>query len=106
MTYDTNTKPSTEKNRLEILSLRPVGGTGQLRAIARVRIGVLAIDQVRILQADNGDIWASMPQLALRAKADGGGAGFRSIIEFLDYGVWVELREMLIAAYRELEGGR
>jgi hypothetical protein len=98
----TTTQTAQAENSLqpEVLRIVPVGGTGQLKANARIRIGPVVIDRVRILQADDGNLWASIPQIPARKN----GTGWISIIEFVDHRVWIKVREAVIAAYREYIG--
>jgi hypothetical protein len=83
------------------LYLRLALNSPTLRALARIRIGLLAISDVRIMET-NGQLWCGLPQVPVRPKANGGaGAGWRNCIEFLDQRLWVEIRETIIRAYRE-----
>jgi hypothetical protein len=102
MTYDMTTQAEQAENHFkpEVLSIRPVGGTGQLKAVARIKVGPIVIDQVKVLQTDAGDLWASIPQVPARKN----GTGWITIIEFVDHRVWVEVREAVISAYREYIG--
>jgi hypothetical protein len=97
----TRPKAQAENTPLELLSLRVIHSAGALRAIARVRIGPVAIDHIKLLQADNGDYWLGALQVPSRRNADGSGAGWRTVIDVLDRGLWADLREMIIGVYAE-----
>jgi hypothetical protein len=106
MTNATTTQTAQAENAYEVqvLSIRPVRGTtGQLKAIARVRVGPLAINQVRVLETDNGDLWAAIAQLPVRKN----GTGWTSLVDFLDYRAWEAVRKAATAAwceYRDANG--
>jgi DNA-binding cell septation regulator SpoVG len=99
MTHGMTTQTAQAENRIEVLSIRPVQSTGQLKAIARVRVGCLAIDHIRVLEADNGDLWCGPPQIPTRRKADGSGSGWLNVFEFLDRSVWLAIRGAIVDAY-------
>jgi hypothetical protein len=96
----TYTKPAaSQAPTVEILQLRPVD-IGALRAIVRIRVGgIVTIDHVKILSADDGNHWLAMPQTFTRKSGDTA-TGFKACIEF-EPAVWVRVKETVIAAWRE-----
>jgi DNA-binding cell septation regulator SpoVG len=83
----------------EILNLRRLDA-GSLKAVARVRIGPVVIDNIRIIDTGKG-AWCALPQVPSRTTA--GGKGWRSIIEITDRAIFTHLRDELLAAYAELD---
>lgn len=48
--------------RIEVVSLRPITGAGNLRAFASIKVGPIVINDVRLIQQPGQKAWSSPPQ--------------------------------------------
>jgi hypothetical protein len=83
-----------------VLKVHPVTGAGALKAFVTVKVGCVEIDDCRVVQQDGQRAWCSLPQVPVRAKADGSGAGWRSIIRITNPDVLARVRSAVLAAWR------
>jgi hypothetical protein len=73
-------KQEEKRLPIEVLSFCPFpAAAGMLKAVCRVRVGPIAIDNVKVLEAPTGELWVALPQIPARKKADGSGSGWKKI---------------------------
>jgi hypothetical protein len=89
---------SSSMIEVNVLEVRPVE-RGQLRAVARVRLAGCIAFECRILQQEGGDAWLGLPQAPIRK----GGNGWTAAVAVTDPEVLAELREAVLAAWREAQ---
>jgi DNA-binding cell septation regulator SpoVG len=85
---------------VELLSIRPVPNTSNLRAFASVRIGNITIHDCRIVQQPGQQAWVSLPQREYTTK--GGERKFSAVIELSEPLRREVLRAVLAAWEREV----
>jgi hypothetical protein len=55
------------------------------------------------LQQDGGDPWVGLPQLPIRAKADGSGSGWLPVVTIENREVMARLRDAVLKAWQTLD---
>jgi hypothetical protein len=86
---------------IEVLGVWPVTGSGSLRALANVRVGAVTLRSCRVVQQDGGEPWVALPQVPIRRKADGSGAGWVAVVEIADRELLDQLCQAVLAAWRQ-----
>jgi hypothetical protein len=82
---------------VKVVWIYDVPNGGRLKAMCRVRVWELTIDEIKILESiEPGVYWAALPQRPTRKD----GSGWRSVLEF-DPGVWPHVRNAILDAFAE-----
>ena len=85
---------------ISVVAIRHVRGNGTLKALVDVQIGCLLIRGCRILQQPDREPWLALPQVPLRVKASGEGAGWQTVVEITNPDVRDQLASVAIRAWQ------
>jgi hypothetical protein len=102
--YRTSERPN--QDLIEVLELRPTPFGGALKAIARVRVGEVIVDNIKILHQPDALPFVGMPQVPTRRNADGSGSGWQTVVTIRSQSAWHQLRDRVLAAWRAQGEGR
>jgi hypothetical protein len=83
---------------IEATAIRLVADAGALWAFVSVRIGGMTVHGVRVI--DTGRPFVALPQVPVRAKLDGSGAGWQSVVE-ASPSLMSRITAAVLAAWRE-----
>lgn len=70
---------------------------GQLKAVAKVRLGGIVLHGVRVLAQDDGEPWIGWPQAPARAN----GTGWFACVSFVNPALADRVSDAVLAAWRE-----
>jgi DNA-binding cell septation regulator SpoVG len=84
---------------VEVLEVRRLDGSGNLKGFAKVRLGAVIIHGCRIVQQDGQCAWVALPQTPARKKADGSGAGWFPVIEITRRELMDQVRDAVLEAW-------
>jgi hypothetical protein len=94
------TSERSDQDLIEVLELKATPFGGALKAVAKVRIGEVIVDDVKFIEQPGAPAFCGLPQAPTRWKAGGGGAGWRQIAAVRSQSVWRELRDRVLEAWR------
>jgi DNA-binding cell septation regulator SpoVG len=86
---------------VEIESIKPINGAGNLKAFATINVsGKLRISDVRVIQQPNQQAWVSMPS---RAYEKDGHRKWSPTVEILDDTLKQEISRAVLAEFSKIE---
>ena len=84
---------------IEVLEVRRMDGSGNLKAFAKVKLGCIVIHSCRIVQQPGQKAWVALPQVPARPKSDGSGGGWFPVVEITNRTVMDQLRDAVLEAW-------
>jgi DNA-binding cell septation regulator SpoVG len=85
---------------IEVLEIRRLPDTGNLKGFAKVRLGPVVIHGCRVIQQPGQKAWVALPQTPARAKADGSGAGWFPVVEITSKDLMPRVRDAVLDAWQ------
>ena len=88
---------------IEVLSVKPVQGRGNLKAFPDIRIGALEIHSLRVVQQPGQRAWVSMPQAEYYDRD--GQKCYYPMMKIDDRGLKQAIMEAVLEAWQKGESG-